>query len=69
MRCSKQEEGLTKDKIQNAACSGTAISIYPEHSLRGRGLRNEAGDLSQYKQYLRVCTYPNRGYIHELPNR
>ena len=44
MKCSKQEEGLTTDQIQNAVCSGTAISIYPEHSLRGRGLRNEAGD-------------------------
>jgi len=35
------------DKRKNAACSETGISLYLEHSLRGRRARNEAGDLSQ----------------------
>ena len=35
----------------------------------GEGLEMKLETWASTKQYLRVCTYPNRGYIHELPNR
>lgn len=35
------------EQRKSAACSETGISLYVEHSLRGKGTRNEAGDLSQ----------------------
>lgn len=47
-----QTEGRPTDKRKSTVCSRTDTSVYLEHSLRGRGAGNEAGDLSQHHLML-----------------